>query len=69
MNATVSGFSAAGTTVPRAGGPIIFDNGSSRTGRGPQVFQLCPISAAADGAQNVSTVEARADESIPDCPR
>ncbi|WP_378733010.1 ABC transporter substrate-binding protein [Nocardia brasiliensis] len=69
VNATISGFSAPDAAVPGAGGPIIFDNSGNRTGVGPQVVRLCPVSTSVDRPPYVPTVEARPGESVPQCVR
>ncbi|WP_234391179.1 type 1 periplasmic-binding domain-containing protein [Nocardia suismassiliense] len=69
VNATISGFSAPDAAVPGAGGPIIFDNSGNRTGPGPQVVRLCPVTTSVDRPPYVPTVEARPGESVPQCAR
>ncbi|MFI6167927.1 ABC transporter substrate-binding protein [Nocardia sp. NPDC051052] len=69
VNTTISGFSDPATAVPGAGGPLIFDNSGNRTGPGPEVVRMCPVTAAVDRPRYVPTVPVEPGVPIPDCPR
>jgi ABC-type branched-subunit amino acid transport system substrate-binding protein len=69
VNTQISGFTSPEQAVRGAGGRITFDNSGNRTGDGPPVVRICPMTRGADAQPGrVRSVAVRAGEPPAQCP-